>query len=226
MPLTIAIDGPVGAGKSSLSDAAAKRLGVLHLDTGAMYRAVGLAALDAGIAPEDEDAVCALCEAGGAEIDVTYQDGAQRTFLNGVDVSSRIRTQKVGMAASSVSRYAKVRKMLVKRQQALAARQSILVDGRDICTVVLPDAKVKIFLTASAEVRAKRRMLELRAKGDQTPFEQILSEVNARDLQDTTRAVDPLQKAPDATVLDTSELDFDQSVDAIIHLVEARYGRQ
>ncbi|MBE5783508.1 MAG: (d)CMP kinase [Clostridiales bacterium] len=225
MPLTIAIDGPVGAGKSTISDEVARRLGILHLDTGAMYRAVGLATLKAGIDPRNEEAVCDLCEKGGAQVDVRYENGAQMTLLNGEDVSGQIRTQEAGSAASSVSRYVPVRKMLVKRQQEMAAHQPMLLDGRDICTVVLPHAKVKIFLTASAEARAQRRMEQLREKGDMTPFEEVLREVNARDLQDTTRALDPLRKADDAHLVDSSNLTFEETIQAILNLVEESYGK-
>ena len=161
MPLTIAIDGPVGAGKSTISDEVAKRLGILHLDTGAMYRAVGLYMLDNGVDPKDQEAVSALCEEGRALVDVRYADGSQQTLLNGQDVSGRIRAQEVGQAASAVSRYPAVRRMLVRRQQEMAKGQSMLLDGRDIGTVVLKDATVKIYLTASPEARATRRMLQL-----------------------------------------------------------------
>ncbi|MBQ4075092.1 MAG: (d)CMP kinase [Clostridia bacterium] len=224
MPLTIAIDGPVGAGKSTISDEVAKRLNILHLDTGAMYRAVGLAALENGIDPMDEEKVCRMCEVGGANVDVRYQDGKQVTLLNGRDVSSAIRTQEAGGAASAVSRYVAVRSMLVRRQQEMAQQQPMLLDGRDIGTVVLPDATAKIFLTASPEVRARRRMLQLREKGDQTPFEEILAEVNARDLQDTTRKLTPLRQAEDAILVDASDLDFEETVQAILSIVEARHG--
>ncbi len=222
MPLTIAIDGPVGAGKSTISDAVAQRLGILHLDTGAMYRAVGLCALEAGIDPRDEEAVCRLCQDGGAQVDVKYENGAQITLLCGRDVTGLIRTQEVGQAASAVSRYLPVRKMLVKRQQELALAQPMLLDGRDIGTVVLPNATVKIYLTAKAEARATRRMLQLREKGDETPFEEILAEVNARDYQDTHREADPLRQAEDAVLVDSSDLSFDETVEAILSLVEAR----
>lgn len=222
MPLTIAIDGPVGAGKSTISDVVAKRLGILHLDTGAMYRAVGLYMLDHGVDPKDQEAVCALCEEGKALVDVRYADGAQQTLLNGQDVSSRIRAQEVGQAASAVSRYPAVRRMLVRRQQEMAKGQSMLLDGRDIGTVVLKDATVKIYLTASPESRARRRMLQLREKGDETPFEAILAEVNARDYQDTHRETDPLRQAEDAVLVDSSDLTFDETVSAILSLVEAK----
>ena len=220
MPLSIAIDGPVGAGKSTISDEVAKRLNIIHLDTGAMYRAVGLKALDSGIDIHDEEKVTEMCRSGAALVDVLYRDGAQVTLMNGEDVNGRIRTQQAGKAASAVSRYRYVREMLVKRQQEIAKKQDILIDGRDICTVVLPDAKVKIYLTASAEERARRRMQQLAEKGQQIPFEEILEEVNARDWQDMHREVDPLRIDEGATVVDTTNLDFEASVQAILRCVE------
>ena len=220
MPLSIAIDGPVGAGKSTISDEVAKRLNIIHLDTGAMYRAVGLKALESGIDIHDEEKVTEMCRSGAALVDVLYRDGAQVTLMNGEDVNGRIRTQQAGEAASAVSRYRYVREMLVKRQQEIAKKQDILIDGRDICTVVLPDAKVKIYLTASAEERARRRMQQLAEKGQQIPFEEILEEVNARDWQDMHREVDPLRIDEGATVVDTTNLDFEASVQAILRCVE------
>ena len=222
MPLTIAIDGPVGAGKSTISDVVANRLGILHLDTGAMYRAVGLYMLDNGIDPQDQDTVSSLCEGGRGLVDVRYENGSQRTLVNGEDISGRIRAQEVGQAASCVSRYPSVRRMLVRRQQEMAKDQPMLLDGRDIGTVVLKDATVKIYLTASPESRARRRMLQLREKGDTTPYEEILAEVNARDYQDTHRETDPLRRAEDAVLVDSSDLTFDETVSAILSLVEAK----
>ena len=222
--LSIAIDGPVGAGKSSIADEVCRRLGILHLDTGAMYRAVGLAVTGAGIDPEDEAAVTALCERGGARVDVRYENGAQVTLVNGRDVTGSIRTQEAGTAASCVSRYPAVRRMLVRRQQELAKEQPMLLDGRDIGTVVLPDAPVKIYLTASAEARAQRRLNQLREKGENPDFDDILREVNARDHQDMTRETDPLRQAEDAVLLDSSDLDFEQTVQAVLRLVEAAHG--
>lgn len=221
MPLTIAIDGPVGAGKSTISDAVAHHLGILHLDTGAMYRAVGLYALENGIDPQAENAVSALCDSGKIQVDVRYENGAQRTLLCGRDVTGLIRSQEVGQAASTVSRYQTVRRMLVKRQQEIAKSQPMLLDGRDIGTVVLPDATLKIYLTASPEARAERRMLQLKEKGENMPFEEILREVNARDYQDMHREIDPLRQADDAVLVDSSELSFDETVQAILDLVEA-----
>ena len=222
MPLTIAIDGPVGAGKSTISDVVAKRLGILHLDTGAMYRAVGLYMLDHQVDIRDEKAVSGLCEQGLVQVDARYEGDAQRTLLNGEDVTSRLRTQEVGGAASAVSRYPAVRRMLVRRQQEMARQQPMLLDGRDIGTVVLKDATVKIYLTASPESRARRRMLQLREKGDETPYEAILAEVNARDYQDTHRAVDPLRQAEDAILVDSSDLSFEETVEKILSLVEEK----
>lgn len=224
-PLTIAIDGPSGAGKSTVADVVCQKLNILHLDTGAMYRAVGLCALEMGIDPYDEAAVSRMCEEGKALVDVKYQDGKQITLLNGRDVSPLIRTQEVGGAASAVSRYVPVRTMLVKRQQEMAAAQPMLLDGRDIGTVVLPDATVKIFLTASAEERARRRMLQLQEKGTFTPFEEVLAEVNARDLQDTTRDLTPLRQAEDAILVDGTNNTFDETVEIILKLVEEKYGK-
>ena len=221
--ITIAMDGPVGAGKSTVADEVAKRLNILHLDTGAMYRAVGLAVAKAGIDMHDEAAVSALCAQGKALVDVKYVIGAQQTFVNGEDVTPFIRSQEAGTAASCVSRYAAVRRMLVARQQELALEQSMLMDGRDIGTVVLPNAKVKIYLTASAQARARRRMLQLQQKGEEADFEEILKEVNARDYQDMNREVDPLRCADDAVVVDSSDIDFEQTVCAILRVVEEKY---
>ena len=222
MPLTIAIDGPVGAGKSTISDIVAQRLGILHLDTGAMYRAVGLCAMQQGIDLDNEEAVSGMMENGKANVDVKYLNGTQQTLLNGQDVTGLIRTQEVGQAASAVSRFPSVRRALVRRQQEMAKSQPMLMDGRDIGTVVLKDATVKIYLTASAQARANRRMLQLREKGDQTPFETILEEVNARDYQDTHRETDPLRQAEDAILVDSSELSFDETVNAILAIVEEK----
>lgn len=219
MSLSIAMDGPVGAGKSSIADAVAKKLDIIHLDTGAMYRAVGLAALNNGVDLQDERAVMEMCEKGLAEVGIEYCEGRQRTLLCGVDVSSQIREQRVGEAASAISRYKDVRAMLVRRQQEIAAQQDMLIDGRDICSVVLPGATVKIYLTASAEARALRRQKQLEEKGNKVSFEEILEEVNARDWQDMHREADPLRIAEDATVLDSSEMDFDETVEAVLRLV-------
>ena len=223
-PLSIAMDGPVGAGKSTIADAVAQKLNILHLDTGAMYRAVGLAVKDLGGDIYNEEEVCSLLE-NKIRISVAYENGTQKTLVCGEDVSHRIRTQEAGTGASAVSRYAGVRKAMVALQQEIAKTQPILMDGRDIGTVVLPDATVKIYLTASDEVRATRRMNQLREKGDNTPFETILEEVRARDYQDMNRAVTPLKKADDAILVDSSDFTFEETVQHIIDLVEERYAK-
>lgn len=217
--LNIAIDGPVGAGKSTIADEVASRLGILHLDTGAMYRAVGLAVLQHGVDLQDEEAVTDLCKQ--SQVDVRYENGAQVTLLDGRDVTGMIRSQEVGTAASAVSRYAGVRRLLVQRQQELAQTQPMLLDGRDIGTVVLPNAPVKVYLTATPEARAMRRLKQLLEKGETADFAEVLAEVNARDEQDMNRAVDPLRQAEDAIVVDSSDLTFEETVQAILRLTEA-----
>ena len=220
MRLNIAIDGPVSAGKSSVSDAVAKRLGILHLDTGAMYRALGLAALEAGIDPGDEEAIIALCRK--LKVSVSHEADGQHTFVEGRDVTGMIRTPEVSMAASTVSRYAEVRKEMVRIQQQLAAETDMLVDGRDICTTVLPNATAKIFLTASPEERARRRWLEMQAKGQTETYEQVLEELKKRDEQDMNRPVEPLRQAEDAVLLDSTHLSFEQVVDRVLEIVEEK----
>ena len=220
MPLNIAMDGPVGAGKSSIANAVAKELNILHLDTGAMYRTIGLAALRQGIDLQDEAAVTRLAET----IDVGVQHAAdgQHTLLAGEDVSGLIRTEQVSMAASTVARYAGVRRAMVALQQKLAAQTDMLVDGRDICLVVLPNATVKIYLTASAEARAMRRFLELQKKGASDTYEQVLEDLKQRDWQDMHREVDPLRPAEDAIIVDTTEMNFEQVVAHIIGIVKEK----
>ena len=220
MRLNIAIDGPVGAGKSTVADAVAERLGILHLDTGAMYRALGLTALRRGIDTQDERAVVDLCL--GLDISVRHEADGQHTFVEGEDVTGLIRTPEVSMAASTVSRYAEVRRAMVKVQQKLAAETDMLLDGRDICTTVLPNATAKIYLTAAAEERARRRWLELKEKGVPEPYEEVLQAVRDRDAQDMNRKVEPLRQAEDAVLVDSSELTFDQVVDTILGIVEEK----
>ena len=222
MPMNIAIDGPVGAGKSSIAREVARRLNILHLDTGAMYRAVGYAALKQHISPEDEKALEGLC--GRVSIEVRYRDGKQQTLVDGLDVSHLIRTPEVGMAASTVSRFQAVRRHMVALQRRLARETAMVVDGRDIGTNVLPHAGVKIFLTAAPEERARRRHLELMEAGGKDTFEQVLSDLIKRDLQDTTRPIDPLRPAEDAVMLDSTHLDMEKVVERILGIVEARYG--
>ena len=220
MPLSIAIDGPVGAGKSTLSDEVARRLNILHLDTGAMYRAVGLHALRTGADVADESAMAALAEA--IDVQVRYEGGAQRTLLFGEDVSELIRTGEVSAAASAVSRWPAVRRRMVRAQQELARQTDMLIDGRDIGTVVLADAPVKIYLTATPEERARRRYLQQLEKGDTTPYEQVLRELNARDAQDMNRPLDPLRCAPDAVEVDSTHMTMDEVVEKIVALCRER----
>ena len=223
MSLNIAMDGPVGAGKSSVADAVAKRLGILHLDTGAMYRALGLKALRDGIDLRDEEKIDALCE--GLKLDVRVGENGQETLLDGENVSGLLRTPEVSMAARTVSRYARVRKRMVKLQQELAASRDMILDGRDICTTVLPDADLKIYLTASAEERALRRWKEMRERGDTDSYEEVLSQVRERDEQDMNRPVEPLRQAEDAVLLDSTNLTFEQVIDRIAEMAEeVRHG--
>ena len=223
MRLNVGIDGPVSAGKSSVADAVAARLGILHLDTGAMYRALGLTAIRRGIDVQDEEAIVRLCRE--LKVSVSHEADGQHTFVEGEDVTGLIRTPEVSMAASTVSRYADVRRNMVKIQQQLAAETDMVLDGRDICTTVLPNATAKIFLTASQEERARRRFLEMQAKGMNDTFDQVLEDLKKRDYQDMNRPVEPLRQAPDAVLVDTTNLTFDEAVDAILKIVEAnRHG--
>ena len=220
MRLNIGIDGPVGAGKSTVADAVAARLGILHQDTGAMYRALGLTALRQKMDIQNEQAIVDLCRKLG--ITVSHEADGQHTFVEGEDVTGLIRTQEVGMAASTVSRYAEVRKAMVRLQQKLAAETDMLLDGRDICTTVLPNATAKIYLTASAEERARRRFLELQKKGSGESFEQVLWEVIQRDEQDMNRPVEPLRQAEDAVLVDSTHLSFEEVVETILRIVEEK----
>ena len=205
--VSIAIDGPSGAGKSTLAKRLAKELGYIYVDTGAMYRSIGLYALRRGVDPKNADAVQALLP--GIELGIQLQDGAQHVYLNGEDVSTDIRAEAVGMAASAVSAHPAVRAFLLDTQRNLAKGQNILMDGRDIGTVVLPDATVKIFLTASPEARAERRRKELEEKGQPADFATVLADIQQRDYQDTHRAVAPLKQAQDAVLVDSSDIDVE-----------------
>ncbi len=217
MILNIAMDGPVGAGKSSIADAVAKRLGILHLDTGAMYRAVGLTALRQEMNLADEEKITALCQT--LHMTLRHAEDGQHTFVDGEDVTGCIRTPEVSMAASTVAKYQGVRQAMVALQQRLAQETPMLLDGRDIGTRVLPNATVKIFLTASAEERARRRYQEMKEKGMEADYEQVLCDLRARDEQDMNRAVDPLRAAEDAIVVDSTELNFDEVVAHILDIV-------
>lgn len=207
--VSIAIDGPSGAGKSTLAKRLAKELGYIYVDTGAMYRSIGLYALRQGVDPKNADAVQALLP--DIQLGIRLQDGSQHVYLNGEDVSTDIRAEAVGMAASAVSAHPAVRAFLLDTQRNLAKGQNILMDGRDIGTVVLPDATVKIFLTASPEARAERRRKELEEKGQPADFATVLADIQQRDYQDTHRAVAPLKQAEDAVLVDSGDIDFEQT---------------
>jgi len=224
MPMNIAIDGPVGAGKSSIADQVARRLHILHLDTGAMYRAFGLYALRSGVDMTSEEALSALVEK--VDVQVEYADGAQRTLLFGEDVSDLIRTGEVSAAASAVSKWPAVRRRMVRAQQEMARKADMLIDGRDIGTVVLKDSPCKIYLTAASEERARRRHMQQLAKGDGTPYEQVLRELIARDEQDMNRKTDPLRRAEDAVLVDSTDMTEEETVEAIVKIVEDVYGKQ
>ncbi len=220
MPLNIAMDGPVGAGKSSIAAEVARRLGILHLDTGAMYRAIGLTALRRGVDIADEAAAVALSRE--LDISVAHEADGQHTFVNGEDVTGLIRTPEVSMAASSISKYLGVRQGMVALQQKLAAQTPMLVDGRDICLRVLPNATVKLYLTASAEERARRRWLEMQQKGAPDTYEQVLADLKKRDDQDMNREVDPLRPTEDAVIVDSTEMNFEQVVEYILAIVKEK----
>lgn len=220
MSINIAIDGPAGAGKSTMAKAVAKELGYIYVDTGALYRAVGLSALRAGIDPSDSDAVTAAL--GLMRVELKFKDGEQRVFLNGEDVSESIRTPEASMAASAVSAIPSVRKFLFRLQKDIAAAHDCVMDGRDIGTVVLPDAQVKIFLTASPEERAHRRFNELKAKGIAADYESVLAEMKQRDYNDANRDIAPLKPAADAVFIDSTGMNIEQSVEKIISVVKEK----
>lgn len=220
--ISVAIDGPVGAGKSSVARESAKRLGFIYADTGALYRGVALYTVRKGLNENDAE-YKEKVENMLPEITVEPKliNGEQRIFLCGEDVSEEIRKPEISMAASSVSSIPAVREFLLDLQRDIAKKNNVLMDGRDIGTVVLPSAQVKIFITASPEIRAKRRFKELIEKGVDTTLEQVLNDLNRRDYQDSHRAVSPLKMAEDAVLLDTSELDFEQSVRKVTELAKA-----
>ena len=215
----IAIDGPAGAGKSSIARAAAAQLGFIYVDTGALYRTVALGALKRGIRPEETDAIVTLLPE--LEVAMEFVDGEQRVLLNGEDVSEAIRQPEVSGAASTVSAIPAVRQFLFDLQQNMAKEHDVLMDGRDIGTVVLPDAQLKIFLTATPEERARRRYEQIKDTSDVT-YEEILRDINQRDYQDTHREIAPLKQAEDAVYLDTTDMSFDEVVDAILSLTKER----
>lgn len=215
--INVAVDGPAGAGKSTVSRRAAKILGLVYVDTGALYRAIGLYAIEKGIDTKDEKAVTSVLKE--ITVDLDNSGGEQRVLLCGEDVTGNIRTGAVSMAASDVSSYPEVRAFLLETQKKIAREKSVIMDGRDIGTVVLPGADVKVFLTADAQVRAKRRFLELTERNEKVDYDTILAEINERDHNDKNRAVAPLKQADDAVLLDTSDMSFDESIQALVNII-------
>lgn len=216
---SIAIDGPSGAGKSTLAKSLAEKMGYLYVDTGAIYRTVGLYAFRAGVDPADPAAVIPLLK--DIRIRLGYgTDGLQHMYLNDEDVTGEIRRHEISACASSVSAIPEVRAFLLEQQRTLANEHDVIMDGRDIGTVVLPDADVKIFLTADPEARARRRWLELKERGQETPFETVLRDVQERDERDTSRAAAPLRQAADAVLADTTDKDLEQSLTLLTEIVK------
>ena len=221
MSIAIAIDGPAGAGKSTISKAAAKRLGFIYIDTGALYRTVGLAATRAGVEPKEGKALDDLL--ASIKVELTFNDkGEQVVLLNGEDVSGLIRTPEASMMASAISAVPAVRAFLLDLQRDIAKTNNVIMDGRDIGTVVLPNAEVKIFLTAAAEARAERRYKELVEKGMDVKYEDILNDVITRDYNDSHREIAPLRQADDAVLADTTEVDLDGSIELIISIIKEK----
>ena len=218
--INVAIDGPVGAGKSSVARECAKRLGIIYVDTGALYRSCALFCVryNVDISPENEQAVSELLNSK-LDLSIKLEDGTQRVIVNGEDVSDEIRTLEISKAASAVSALPSVRAFLLGMQRDIASKNSVIMDGRDIGTVILPNADIKIYITAKPEIRAKRRYDELVAKGSDVTLGEVLVEINRRDFNDMNRKEAPLKQAPDAILLDTSELDFEQTVSGVTDLI-------
>ncbi len=211
--MNVAIDGPAGAGKSTIAKLCAKKMNLIYVDTGAMYRAVALYLLESGVNVENAKIVAEKCT--GAMVDIRYAGGVQNVFLGDENVTGRLREEAVGNAASVTSSVPKVREHLFSLQRGLADRGGVIMDGRDIGTVVMPDADVKIFLTASSEVRAKRRVKELEEKGEHPDFDTVKKEIEERDHRDMTREISPLKQAADAILVDTSDMTIDEVVEKI-----------
>jgi len=218
----VAIDGPAGAGKSTISREAAKQLGFLYVDTGALYRTVALDMIRNNIDVSDKTAVCARLPM--IKVAFGYENGEQQVYLNDENVSGQIRTPQVSSAASTVSAIGEVRQFLFEQQQNIAKENNIIMDGRDIGTVVLPNAQVKIFLTADVKERARRRFVELQEKNDPATFDEVLEDMKQRDYNDTHRPVAPLRQAEDAVLVDTTELDYNGSVAAILAVIKEKIG--
>lgn len=221
MAFAIALDGPAGAGKSTIARRVAEALGILYLDTGAMYRAIGIKAVAQGLSPKDEAAIGAMLES--TDLDIRFVAGTQEVWLDGVNVSEAIRTPEASRAASDVSTLPVVRRALVDLQRQIASRQSLIMDGRDIGTHVLPDARHKFFLTASVDERAHRRLLDLQNRGNQTAtLDEVRADIEYRDRQDSERAFAPLRQAEDAILVDTTNLSIEEVVQTILGLIETR----
>lgn len=216
--INIAIDGPAGAGKSSVAKAVAAKLGFIYVDTGALYRSIGVNALKNNIATDDKDSVIALLPS--TKVELRYVDGTQRVILCGEDVSETIRLPEASMAASNVSAIPEVRAFLLDLQRDMAKNNNVIMDGRDIGTVILPDADYKFFLTASAKVRADRRFKELKEKGVNVDYNELLEEIKQRDYNDSHRATAPLKQADDAILIDSSNMTLEESIEAIVSRIK------
>ena len=216
MGYNIAIDGPAGAGKSTIAKLAAKKLGYVYVDTGAMYRALAIHFLDAGIAADDKEAIAGACES--AEVTIKYLDSVQHVYLNGVDVTSRIREEAVGNMASKSSSIPEVRAKLLELQRTLAREEDVIMDGRDIGTNILPEADLKIYLTASTKTRADRRYKELTEKNIECDYDEIYKDIEERDKRDMEREIAPLKQAEDAVLIDSSDMGIEEVVSEIIRL--------
>lgn len=218
--INIAIDGPSGAGKSTISKLAAEKFGFIYVDTGALYRAVGLYAVRCGIDPKNAEQSENILK--HAFIEMAYVNGSQRVYLNGDDVTDDIRTPQISKAASDISAHTSVRKYLLDTQRKLAAENNVIMDGRDIGTTILPEAQIKIFLTASPEDRAQRRYEELAAKGENVTYEEVLSDLKQRDYNDSHRSASPLKVADDAIVIDTTGNTLEESVNIVVSTINKR----
>lgn len=218
MGYAIAIDGPAGAGKSTIAKNIARKLGFVYVDTGAMYRAMAVFVNDLGIDPADEEKV--VENIPSADISIEYADGVQQVILNGVNVTGRLRLEETGKSASMVSKYLPVREKLVELQRRLASKTNVVMDGRDIATAVLPNADVKVYLTASSDTRAQRRVNELLEKGEDADFARIKADIEARDYQDMHREHSPLVQAEDAVLVDSSDMTIEEVTDTIIGLTK------
>ena len=216
--LRVAIDGPGGTGKSTIAKMVAERFGLEYIDTGAMYRAIALKAMSHNIAPEDEESIIKMLE------DTTIDFVGGKIYLDGEDVSGKIRTNEISMGASNYSKLGPVRTKVNELNHYLASTKNVIMEGRDICTVVIPDAEVKIFMTASTEIRAKRRYDQLLEQGKEADYNQIFKEIQERDYQDSHRELNPLKQADDAILLDTSDMSFDENVEAVSDIINSKIG--